>query len=153
MNFLLSDPQESEPPWELPSQCGKFWDLNVKRILFMGNPLLSSGKGRELHPVIDRPTIKKAILDKVIVSRLYFRRVGRSLVFAGCLSPKAHHSMDIRAWIRLRFHSLKRARRKRLHKSCLKRRVRRIITYGCSTFKRSSDMLSIKEYEFATVLD
>lgn len=77
MNFLLSDPQESEPPWELPSQCGKFWDLNVKRILFMGNPLLSSGKGRELHPVIDRPTIKKAILDKEIVSRLYFRRVGK----------------------------------------------------------------------------
>ena len=33
-------------------------------------------KGRELHPAINRPTIKKAILDKVIVSRLYFRQVG-----------------------------------------------------------------------------
>jgi hypothetical protein len=33
-------------------------------------------KGRELHPVINRPTVKKAIFDKVIASRVNFRQVG-----------------------------------------------------------------------------
>ena len=33
-------------------------------------------KGRELHPVINHPTVKKAIFDKVIASRVNFRQVG-----------------------------------------------------------------------------
>ena len=33
-------------------------------------------KGRELHPVINRPTVKKAIFDKVVASRVNFRQVG-----------------------------------------------------------------------------
>jgi len=33
-------------------------------------------KGRALHPVINRPTVKKAIFDKVIASRVNFRQVG-----------------------------------------------------------------------------
>lgn len=33
-------------------------------------------KGRELHPVINRATVKKAIYDIVIPSRLLFRQVG-----------------------------------------------------------------------------
>ncbi|KIL54778.1 hypothetical protein M378DRAFT_171776 [Amanita muscaria Koide BX008] len=33
-------------------------------------------KGRELHPVINRFTVKKVILGKVIASRINFRQVG-----------------------------------------------------------------------------
>ena len=33
-------------------------------------------KGRKLHPVINRPTVKKVIFDKVIASRVNFRQVG-----------------------------------------------------------------------------
>jgi len=33
-------------------------------------------KGRELHPVINRPTVKKAIFNKVIASCVNFRQVG-----------------------------------------------------------------------------
>lgn len=33
-------------------------------------------KGRELHPVINRPTVKRAIFEKVVASRVNFRQVG-----------------------------------------------------------------------------
>ena len=33
-------------------------------------------KGRELHPVINRPTVRRVIFDKVIASRVIFRQVG-----------------------------------------------------------------------------
>ena len=33
-------------------------------------------KGRELHPVMDRPTIKKTVFDKSVASRINFRQVG-----------------------------------------------------------------------------
>jgi hypothetical protein len=107
--------------------------------------------GRELHPVMNRPTVKKVIFNKIIASARI--NLEKSLVFIGCLSPKAHHSTDIRTWIHLRFRSLRRVRRMHLHKGCLKRRARRIIISNCSALKQSSDMLGIKEYEFATVLD
>ena len=33
-------------------------------------------KGRELHPVMNRPTVKQVIFDKLIASRVNFRQVG-----------------------------------------------------------------------------
>ena len=33
-------------------------------------------KGRELHPVSNRPTVKKVIFEKLVVSRINFRQVG-----------------------------------------------------------------------------
>ena len=73
-------------------------------------------------------------------------KLGRSLMFTGCLSPKAHH---FKGRDQCEIPQFKAGEKEAI----AQKRVRQIIIYGCSTFKRSSDMLGVKEYEFVTVLD
>ena len=61
-------------------------------------------------------------------------------MFAGCLSHKAHH---FKGRDQCEIPQFKAGEKEAIAQT----RVRQIIIYGCSTFKRSSDMLGIKEYD------
>ena len=113
-------------------------------------------KGRELHPVMNNPTIRKAILNQVIASRINFRQVGEIsgvhwMLITQSAPFKGYKDMDPSEIPQFEPGKKDAIAQKLLEEAGTSNPL--LVVVQSSNDHRSSDMLGIKEYEFATVLN